>query len=120
MVQREARTCQIGNYASGVDQKDRPNSPWRWPVRLPIFGTMPIHVRVIVTYPADGSASEETFDLTFELPPSFASTPAGAHMRIVAPLERGFDTAFPVEGDDCPAEFSAEVVREVWVRAPRG
>jgi hypothetical protein len=49
-------------------------------------------------------------------PIATASTPAGAHMRIVVPLELGFDTAFPVEGDEYPVEFSADVVREVWVR----
>jgi hypothetical protein len=76
---------------------------------------MPIHVRIIATYPADGSALEESFDLTYELPASFAPTAAGAHMRIVAPLELGFDTAFPVVGDEYPVEFSADVVREVWV-----
>ena len=62
---------------------------------------MPIHVRVVATYPAEDGSPEETFDLTYQLRSDFASTPAGAHMRIVAALELGAEgIAFPVEDSD--------------------
>jgi len=77
---------------------------------------MPIHIRVVATYPEMSGTPEETFDLTFELPRSFAATPGGAHMRIVAGLELGDDViAFPVVDNDYIEEFSADVLREVWV-----
>ena len=78
---------------------------------------MPIHVRIIATYPAEDSGSpEQTLDLTYQLRSDFASTLDGAHQRIVVGLMLGADgIAFPVEGCVRPAEFSADVVREVWV-----
>jgi hypothetical protein len=77
---------------------------------------MPIHLRVLATYPAEGGSPEETFDLTYQLPPDFASTPGGAHMRIVAAMELGAEAiAFPIEGDDYVVEFSTDVVREICV-----
>ena len=75
----------------------------------------PVHVRILATYPAEDGIEEETFDLTYRLKPSFASTPEGACLPIMAPLEMGFDIAFPVEGDEILVEFSAEVVKGVWV-----
>lgn len=77
---------------------------------------MPIHIRVVATYPEMSGTPEETFDLTFELPRSFAATPAGAHMRIVAALELGAGgIAFPTSDSDYIEEFDADVLREVWV-----
>ena len=67
----------------------------------------PVHVRILATYPAEEGIEEETFDLTYRLKPSFASTPNGACLRIMAPLEMGFDIAFPVEGEEMSVEYSA-------------
>ena len=77
---------------------------------------MAIHIRVLATYPAEGGPPEETFDLTYQLRADFASTPGGAHMRLVAALELGAEAiAFPIEGDDYIVEFGSDVVREIWV-----
>ena len=77
---------------------------------------MPIYVRIVTTYPADSGSPEETFDVTYRLRSDFASTPAGAHMRIVAAWGLGADgIAFPVADSDYVEEFNADVLREVWV-----
>lgn len=78
---------------------------------------MAIHIRVLATYPAEGGSLEESFDLTYQLRRDFASTPGGAHMRIVAALELGADSiAFPVEDDDYIVEFSSDVLRDIAKR----
>jgi hypothetical protein len=76
----------------------------------------PINIRVLATYPAEADWPEETFDLTYQLRSDFASTPGGAHMRIVAAMELGAEAiAFPVADDDYVVEFSTEVVKEIRV-----
>ena len=76
---------------------------------------MAIQSRVLATYPAEVGSPEETFDLTYQLRSDFASTPGGAHMRIVAAMDLGADAiAFPVEDDDYVVEFGSDVVREIW------
>ena len=52
---------------------------------------MPIHVRIIATYPECSGFPEETFDVTYQLRSDFASTPDGAHMRLVTALMLGAD-----------------------------
>jgi hypothetical protein len=69
----------------------------------------PMHVRVVSETPGD------TSDVTVTLQPSFASTPSGAHLRIMVALVEVHDFAVPVEGREAPEEFSAEAVRELWV-----
>ena len=68
----------------------------------------PMHVRVLSGTPGGPS------DVTLRLKPSFASTPSGAHLRIMVALVEGYDFAVPVEGREVPAEFSAGAVRELW------
>ena len=68
-----------------------------------------MHVRVVSADP-DGPS-----DATVRLKPSFASTPSGAHLRIMVALVEGHDFAVPVEGREAPEEFCAEEVRELWV-----
>ena len=77
---------------------------------------MPIHVRIIATYPECSGFPEETFDVTYQLRSDFASTPGGAHMRLVTALMLGADgIGFPVEDDDYIVEFSSDVLREIRV-----
>ena len=88
------------------------------PVRTPAFIFTHAHPRPYHRdLPSRGLRSpEKTLDLTYRLRSDFASTPDGAHQRIVVGLMLGADgIGFPVEGCVRPAEFSADVVREVWV-----